>query len=947
MQTKLKLIVIALCFASSAFSQTVTGQVTDESGNPVIGATVTVAGTTTSVTTDPNGFYRIAAPKGSKVTISYLGYLPQTVKPGGKVSLQEALNQDDGQNAITSEQAFTFTEAQLGEDDDMAQNVTIISSNQNIYASQVGYLFSPARFRYRAFNQKYNEIYINGAPMNDMESGQFRYSLVGGLNQQTRGVENSLPFEVNNFAMAAMGGSNNYDFRPSHMPTGQRVTLSGANRNYTVRAMYTYNSGLRPDGWAFSANVTYRWANMQTSYVDGTFYNSLSYFLGAEKKLNDNHSLSIVTWGNPTERASQGASTDEMYWLANDRYYNPYWGYQNGKKRSSRVVNDFAPTLLLTWDWNINEQSKLTTTLTGRYSMYKNTRLNYNDTEKPQADYWKNLPSSYYDVWYDDDKAGRTEAGYYDFYRARTFLMGSKQNRQIDFDALYYANQQRAAAGGDAMYYIQAKHNDNLNLTLASTYKTSLSKNTQWNLGFQLATNKGMHYQTMEDLMGATSFHNYNTYALGNYAMGDSHVYYDMNNPNGLVGEGDKFGYDFNIFVNKAQAWTSLKYSKNRMAAFVAGRVGSVSMQRDGKMRNGVAESLGIPSYGKSGTGRFLEGGAKGGLTYNLGAGNTVMVGVGYELKAPQAQAAFVSPEVNNDFVHNLKNEKVFSSELGYQFETSWLKANISGYYSHLSDVTEWQNFFYDDINSFSYVSMTGIKKAYYGVEWGLNFKVNSAFNIKTLGTISEAKNLNNANVVYMNSTEGKYHGDIVYNKNMRESGTPLTALNLTLSYHSHGWFIDVMGNYYDRIYLSYSPSYRYGNTLENRQQMYENSGIKAEKVFETLENGDKAIISDAIAQEKGHGGFMLDLSIGRSVYLKKGSLSVNLMLTNVLNNQKMVTGGYEQSRSNYSVTQTRDEQGTVTSETVGNARVYKFDRNPMKYYAYGINGMLNIAYKF
>ena len=72
--------------------------------------------------------------------------------------------------------AFTFTEAQLGEDDDMSQNVSIISSNQNIYASQAGYLFSPVRFRFRAYNQKYNEVFINGAPMNDLESGQFRFS---------------------------------------------------------------------------------------------------------------------------------------------------------------------------------------------------------------------------------------------------------------------------------------------------------------------------------------------------------------------------------------------------------------------------------------------------------------------------------------------------------------------------------------------------------------------------------------------------------------------------------------------------------------------------------------------------------------------------------------------------------------------------------------------------
>jgi hypothetical protein len=458
-------------------------------------------------------------------------------------------------------------------------------------------------------------------------------------------------------------------------------------------------------------------------------------------------------------------------------------------------------------------------------------------------------------------------------------------------------------------------------------------------MGFQLATNKGMHYVTMEDLLGADHFTNINTYAVSKYPKNDPHTYYDLNNPNAIVKEGDRFAYDYNMLVNKAQFWTSLRYTKSRLHAFAAGRIGSVSMQRDGKMRNGVAEALGMSSYGKSGTAKFLEGGGKAGLTYYLGAGNTIQLGAGYELKAPQAQAAFVSPEVSNDFVHNLKNEKVFSSEVGYQFETSWMKANINGYYSTIKDASEWQCFFYDDIASFSYVSMTGMKKEYYGLEWGLNFKINSAFNIRTLGHISEAKNTNNCNVVYMNSTEGKYYGDLVYNKNMREAGTPLTALNLTLSYHSKGWFIDVMGNYYDRIYLYYSPSYRYGKTLDNRQTSYENSGIKAMQVYTYNESGDKVLMSDAIAQEKGKGGFMLDLSIGKSLYLKKGSLSINLMLTNVLNNRSIVTGGYEQSRANYSVNSTTGE--------VGNARVYKFDRQPKKYYAYGINGMLNIAYKF
>ena len=188
---------------------------------------------------------------------------------------------------IVDESAFTFTESQLGEDDNVTQEVAVVGSNTNVYAREVGFRFSPMRFKYRAFNSKYNEIYINGNPVNDAERGEFRYSFVGGLNNFTRSVESALPFEDNHFAVSAMGGSNNYNFRPSAQPTGHRLSVSGANRNYTLRGMYTYNSGVNKDGWAFSAGITYRWANMETSYVEGTFYNALSYFLGVEKVFNE------------------------------------------------------------------------------------------------------------------------------------------------------------------------------------------------------------------------------------------------------------------------------------------------------------------------------------------------------------------------------------------------------------------------------------------------------------------------------------------------------------------------------------------------------------------------------------------------------------------------------------------------------------------------------------
>ena len=65
--------------------------------------------------------------------------------------------------------------------------------------------------------------------------------------------------------------------------------------------------------------------------------------------------------------------------------------------------------------------------------------------------------------------------------------------------------------------------------------------------------------------------------------------------------------------------------------------------------------------------------------------------------------------------------------------------------------------------------------------------------------------------------------------------------------------------------------------------------------------------------------------------------LSINLSLTNVLNNRNITTGGFEQSRSDYS---------GVKSDNI-KARSYSFSKNPFKFYAYGTNGMLNVTYKF
>lgn len=834
-----------------------------------------------------------------------------------QVSNPELDNEKKQDNA-----SFVFTESQLGEDEDMTQNVIMMNSNSNVYTSNVGYLWSPVRFKFRAYSSQYSDIYMNGVQVNNLENGQFNYSTIGGMNDATRNQDAATPFEVNAFGMSSIGGSSNYDFRASNYAAGNKVTLSGLNRNYTLRAMYTYGTGLTKKGWAFFGTVGYRWANMNTAAVDGTFYNSLGYFLSAQKVINENHSLNLATWGNPTERAQQGASTDEAYWLANDRQYNPYWGYQNGEKRASRVVNNYEPSVLLTWDYKINERMKLTTSAFTKYAKYSSTRLNYNG-QNPAPDYWKNFPSYNYDVWSNTGTADEYAA----WEKSRDYWMSDIRHRQIDFDKLYFANQQLNTTGHDAVYWIEAKHNDHLANSLGSTFDWSIDNSTKFQVGLQLANNKGYHYSTMEDLLGGAYFHNVNTYAQGRFASNDSEIQYDLNNPNGVVREGDKMRYDYDIISQNAKAWASFVKDKGISHNYLSVKMGATQMWRNGHMLNGFYDPAKgwakNASYGKSGKAHFLDGGFKVGSTLNLGKGNSISMGVGYEARAPRASVAFESPEMNNNFVPNLKKEKIFSAELGYALNCSWARLNLTGYYTHTYDGTDWQNFYFDDVNSFTYVSLTGLEKDYYGAELGVTFKVTSNFDINVTGTMAEAKYTSNSRVDYMLSTEGTTKQDICYNKGMRESGTPLAAVSLGLSYRIKGWYLDLTGNYYDRIYLSYSPCMRYYETLS-----------KAGYVNNV--NGQDVI--NVPQQAKGNGGFMLDASIGHQFKVAKRPLSVNLMLTNITNNQKICTGGYEQSRSDYSV---NSATGTASDRT------YKFSNNPKKFYALGINGMLNVNYRF
>ena len=70
-------------FAAQAQSNAVTGVVKDTKGEPLIGATVMVKGTTRGVSTDIDGRFNVQAAQGSVLQISYVGMKTKTVKVSG------------------------------------------------------------------------------------------------------------------------------------------------------------------------------------------------------------------------------------------------------------------------------------------------------------------------------------------------------------------------------------------------------------------------------------------------------------------------------------------------------------------------------------------------------------------------------------------------------------------------------------------------------------------------------------------------------------------------------------------------------------------------------------------------------------------------------------------------------------------------------------------------
>lgn len=870
-----------------------------------------------------------AKPENKPVTIATTGNAANNMLPAQSNAVTMVVPDFTG---IDKDQ-FTFTENMLDEDEDVIQGASAMTtSSDDYFLSEVGYRWSSMRYKIRGYDSQYNNVYANGALLNDAERGTFSYGMIGGLNDATRNQESSTYLENSNYGYSSVGGASNINMRASQYAAGHKMSFVACNRNYLARLMYTYSTGLMSNGWAFTASASYRWAN--EGVIEGTFYNSLGYYLSAQKIINDKHSISIATWGSPTERGQQGAATEEAYWLANSHYYNPNWGYQRGEKRNARVVTSYEPTALFTWDYQIDRETRLTTSAALKYSIYGTTALGWNgNAADPRPNYYKNLPSSAYNVWdltyYDDpETAVEKEDNIASWWELYNHWKESKANRQLDWDYMYYANSQSNAIGGECLYYVERRHNDQLMLSVGSVLDHEFNKHHKANIGVNINTTKGMHYKKMDDLLGADTYIDIDKFSVGDHGTDSYIIQNDLDNPNRRIREGDKFGYDYDIYVNKVNLFTQYQYDNNNIHLYAGANIDGTTMQRDGHMRNGRATwfdengTMHDISKGKSKVAKFLGGGAKASFVWDINGNNKFTIGGGYSQLAPLAYNSFIAPRIREDFVEGLETEGVLNGEVSYAVKYGPVAGKVSAFYTKTSNAVQQSAFYNDSEGKFTYLTMTGVDKAHYGIEAALVYKVTSALSFNMLASVTEAEYTSNTLGSLMTEDQQQLANDktTIYMDGAKIGGSPLTALSVGVDYNVKGWYLSANLNYYDRIFVSPSLYAR----MENIAKI--DGGYDA--------NGNPTSTINIPSQFKGDGGFMLDASIGKSIRLNGGKqLNINLSLNNILNNENMVTGGYEQNR------------GDLNEEN--EKRTYVFSKNPFLYYASAFNAYLNIGLRF
>jgi hypothetical protein len=889
-------IFLLLLFPFSLFAQTakVSGLITDNSGSPVPGTEIKIRNTTLATVTDSEGKFSIAnVPFGSydfeinavsfiSIVVSLNINKPEQVFEKITLSHPEELGRQDSGNSTEDDNADDESGTSSGQHVSSA-----LTASRDAFTSAATFNFSIARFRARGYDDENFVTLINNVPMTDLVSGRTPYYMWSGLNDVLRSRESSFGLAPASFSFSSAGGAYSINSRASVQRKQVQVSYALSDRVYDNRLMATMGTGISKKGWSGAFSLSHRWST--EGYIPGTFYDGTSVFVSVEKTLNMSHSLSLTALTAQSKMGRAKTVIQEMYDLAGTHYYNPNWGYQNGEKRNAAVNENQQPVFILAHDWTINETSTLTSAASYRFGKSKRSDLSWYNAPDPRPDYYRNLPS-----WVEATDSLQSSA--------ENFFSGNENALQINWSKLYEANENNietienangtsgnSVTGKRSLYILSNRVNDNSVFNLGTTYNEAVNEHLSFDGGLNHQSQATEIYQEVKDLLGGDFYVDLNKYAdtsstnAGNQAA----IQNDLNHPNRILYAGDKFGYDYTAHIAKTGAWMQTQFKYTRVDFFFAADVAATSFYRTGHYRNGIFED---DSYGDSETQDFFGGGFKTGITYKLNGRNYFYLNGAYISRAPNFEDAFFSANTRNAVVDNLKNEAVETVEGGYILRAPRIKARITGYLTQFNEGTKTEHFLLEGSNS-SFVNFTsvGINRRHTGIEISADVNIGSGVSAAVAASLGQyyynARPRVTATVD--NSDTTIVNDEVLYIENLRVSGSPQTAMSFGLNYRSKNfWFLNASLNYFDNVYANYGAARRTLSALDAIDK-------------------DSPLWNEILGQKKYGSYITLDASAGWSwklnnkfKALKKNTFLVfNLGITNVLDNQEIISNGWEQPR--------------------------------------------------
>lgn len=902
------LLVLQAVFVFAQQNPALKGKVIDaKSQKPLQNVVATIQSTNQSALTDIDGnFVFQTIPAGDQVlVVKSTGYSQQTfmLEPsnGQTMDLGVVVLEED----ITSEQQLslvTITENDLGDDNSGSESTSgLLQATRDTYQQAAAFNWGQARFRIRGLDNEYGTTMINGIVMNKLYDGRPQWSNWGGLNDATRNQEFTMGSAPSDYTFGGALGTQEINTRASFYRPGTRISMSGTNTNYSWRMMGTHASGMDKDGWAFVVSGSRRWA--QEGYFEGTDYGANSLFASVEKKFNDKHSLNLTAMYAQNSRGKTSPNTKEVNDLMGVKY-NSYWGWQNGKKRNSRDKDIEEPMVMLSHYWKLSEKTNLNTNVAFQTGSIGNSRLDYQLGNNPDPTYYRNLPSYYANqpsLWddfvYDDAGNQLFEAdGVTPLYQnldAQNAENYFKTHSQIDWNAMYMANQNSAFAGRSIYVLYEDRTDDNL-LNANSIINSSLSDNISLNAGVNVRKLRSHNFQNLLDLLGGQYFSDIDAFYTGDAAQSD------LNNPNRQVVEGDTYGYNYLLHALTFDGFTQFKFSYDKADFYLAQSFSRSEYQREGLYRNGIYADN---SFGKGKSVTFENFGFKGGITYKLNGRNYLDFNGLYQTKAPSLRNTFSNARMNNVITPDLQSESVTSADASYILRAPKFKARLTGFYSKINDATE-ISFFYGegigggedggDEDTFVSEIVTGIDKQNMGAELGLEYQITSTIKATAAASYGQyiysdnAKLKTNDDALAAAGNNSLTDFGTVYLKNYHQAGMPQTAASFGLEYRDpHFWWVGANVNYLADSYIDIASILRTDNFSIDSSTGDNYSGATQETV------------RDILKQEKFDSFTLVNLTGGKSWRISKANRNTVGFFASVNNlfDIEYKTGGFEQSR--------------------------------------------------